>query len=87
MCNVHSFPHNIKYFITWEILQSECMLEKTIVEENVFYKTRRIQGTIKSIGDAQAQEILKCVVECLVSKRGVIFQYFLSWVREFNVFT
>ena len=44
MCNVHSFPHNIKYFLTWEISESEVMLEKTIVEENVFYKTRRMQG-------------------------------------------
>ena len=44
MCNVHSFPLNTKYFPTSEISESECMLEKTIVEENVFYKTRRTQG-------------------------------------------
>ena len=31
---------------------------------------------MKSVGDASAQEILECIVDCLVSERRVTFQYF-----------
>ena len=73
--------HNIKYFLTWEISESEGMLEKTIVEEFFFTKLEEYKETMKSVGDSQAQEILECVVDCLVSKICVTFQYCLSWVR------
>ena len=46
-----------------------------------FAKLEEYKETMKLVGDAQAQEILECVVECLVSERCVIFQYCLSWVR------
>ena len=46
-----------------------------------FTNLEEYKETMKSVGDAQAQEILECVVDCLVSERCVTFQDFLSWVR------
>ena len=46
-----------------------------------FTKLEEYKETMKSVGDAQAQEILECVVDCLVLEICVTFQDCLSWVR------
>ena len=46
-----------------------------------FTKLEEYKATMKSVGDAQAQEILECFVDYLVSEICVTFQDCLSWVR------
>jgi hypothetical protein len=82
MCMLHSFPHNIHHCLTWARYEFEGLLDKTPAEANAFLsKSEECIATIKSAGDAQARQLLKSVVDCLVSQRCLTFEDCLSWAK------
>lgn len=82
LSTVQSFPYIIDHCLTWARSEFDGLLEKTPTEVNAYLANpSEYINTMKKDGDAQAQDTLEHILECLGKERCETFQNCITWAR------